>query len=175
MSQTKRKAQNAKCKTQNVSRWAGFTLMEMLVVVSVLGLIVVAISGIFLASVQSSSKAEVTKEVRYNGEYALSVMQGMILNSSKVTCQNDHQINVVDNAGYTTYLVCVESGQISSNSADLTANVSITGCNFTCTGGVSSPTKVNIHFIVSQSGAGSLKPGEKASLDFQTEVVTRNF
>jgi len=174
--------QNSKFKIKG--RW-GFTLMEMLVVVSLFGFIAVAASGMFLSSLQSSTKSEAVKAVRHNGDYALSIMQGMILRSSSVTCPADHQIAVVDNQGYSTSFNCIEPslgnpGKIASSSPTLssdltTSGVSVSGCNFSCTGGLGSPTKVSIRFTVSQYSTVILKSGEKASLDFETEVVSKNY
>jgi len=205
MLQTKLKTQNshfvrqnsarrAKLKTQDVSRFAclagrrayhvlpcrGFTVIEMIVTLSILALIIVIASGFLFSTISGGNKVEATKEVRQNGSLALSVMEKMILTSRLVSCPvagNGKEILVQDQDGFSTSFVCDETGgKISSNSAVLTgSNVFVSGCSFACTSEVGRPVKVSIGFTVSQRNASGLKPSEKSSMVFQTEVVAKNF
>jgi len=157
----------------------GFTLMEIIIVVAVLGVISVIISGILITSLTGSSKAEVIKDVRQNGSYALSVIEGMVINSRSVSCTTDQILTVMDLDGFSTNFFC-NNGRIASDSATLNAyltstNVAVTGCSFTCSVNPGVPTKVEINFTVSQIGSSDLKSSEKSSQNFNSVVVARNF
>lgn len=154
----------------------GFTLLEILVVISLIGLISVTASGFLIVSLRSSSKANIVKEVRQSGSYALSVMEGLILTSVSVGCTPPHTINVKDKDGYLTSFACNEEGTISSSSANLTSTnltVAKNSCNFSCVARPGFPTKVHIEFVL-QKGDSDSKPSEGASVKFETEVLSRN-
>lgn len=151
----------------------GFTLIEMIIVMGLLGLISVVASGFLLVSMMASSKAQVTKEARQSGAYALSVMEGMILNSASVGCTPaENVINIKDFGGNLTTFQCL-SGQIASNGAALTAgNVEVSNCVFDCTITPGLPGKVAINFTVSR--AKGTRVDERASVVFSTQVITGN-
>lgn len=154
--------------------------MEMIVVISLLGVVGVIVSGFLIATMKANSKAEITKEVRQNGDYALSVMQGMILNSLSVGCTPPYVISVRDIENQLTVFRCnTTTGIISSNSANLSANltgpnVGVSNCNFSCSLSPGKPTRVTIDFIIGNKGTG-LRPEEKSSVNFKSEVMTRNY
>lgn len=163
----------------------GFSLIEMIIVVSILGLIAVISSGFLLVSLMASNKAESTKEVRQNGNYALSVIEGLILNSSSVGCTGgSNEIWIKDlRDNLATVIYDSASKRIASFSGSLGvgtstyltgSNVTVSDCVFTCTQDLGRPTKVVINFSVSKGGSEA-RPSEKASLQFQTTVVTKNY
>lgn len=157
---------------------SGFTLVEMLVVISVLGLIFAISSGFLFSSLFGSSKAEIFKEVRQNGSWALSVIEAMILNSRTVECESSKTLNITDKEGFVATIFCddVTEMKIASNGANLTSRaVSVSDCSFVCEKTEGKSTKVDISFSVSQKSEGTLKPSEKARLDFSTTVLTRNY
>lgn len=151
----------------------GFTLIEMIMVVGLLGLLSVMVAGFLLTSLMASTKAQVTKEARQNGAYALSVMEGLILNSISVDCTNN-TINVIDlNKALTTFKC--SNNQISSNSAILTsAEVVVDNCVFECLSGPGQPARVRISFDVTKSKGTNPRFNEKASVHFSTEVSAKN-
>lgn len=156
----------------------GFTLIEMLVVVSLVGLVSIIASGFLIVSLMSSSKANITKEIRQSGNYALSVMEGLILGSVSVGCSSPNIITVKDNYGNQTSFICEEGGKISSSSALATVNltgdnVTVSGCNFTCPLISGLPPKVHIEYTLNKGDAAS-RPSEKATIKFETEVISKN-
>jgi len=191
MSQTEFKVQSASARnaTQSVAggkckvKAGGFTLIEMMVAISILGIVAVIVSGFLLTTLNGSGKAEVNKEVRQNGSYALSVMEGLILNAINVGCTAPPPtIYITDINGQVATISCDTTNlKIASSSAagsvDLTAsNVAVSNCNFTCTPLTGGPTKVDILFTVSQKTSGlTPRPNETMSIDFQSEVITRNY
>jgi len=84
-------AKNKKRLTYHLSRIAGFTLVEILVVVGILGIIAVVASTIFFTTIRSSSKTKTLTKVKENGDYALSVMERLIRDSEEVITNSDNQ------------------------------------------------------------------------------------
>lgn len=187
MSQIKIKANRSKIKTIKTNYFfsRGFSLIEMIVVISILGVVMVIASSFLLISLMASSKAEITKEVRQNGNQALSVIEGMVLNSLDVGCtyplspDTYRGIRVEDiNNKLSVVEFDIVNNKIASTSAtqiySLTStNVSVTGGFFTCDKNPGQPTTVVVNFLVG-IGSPSSRPSEKASLKFQTQIVTRN-
>lgn len=161
-------------KLPNKEDQSGFSLIEMIVVMTILGLVAVIASGFLLTSMMAGNKSEITKEVRQNGDYAISVMETLILSSRSVGCTaNGTGVNVTDLEGNTTTFLC-EGTKITSNSASLTgSNVAVSNCQFTCEAEFGKPTAVGIGFSVSQAGT-NLRAAEKASMSFSSKVITKN-
>ncbi len=166
---------------------AGFTLIEVLVVMGVF----VTVSGIILSilfvSLRGSRKSDLIVSVRQNGDVAMSQMVRMIryaksldsptscvpsvvyLNSITITSADDNQ---------TVFSCPVSSGTgISSNSASLidVNAVAVSSCSFSCTqASLSDPPSITINFILSALGGGNLVEGQ-TSIPFQTSVTMRNY
>ncbi|MBU2577209.1 type II secretion system GspH family protein [Patescibacteria group bacterium] len=159
----------------------GYSLMEMIVVISLLGVVGVIVSGFLISTMKANSKAEITKEVRQNGDYVLSVLQGAILNSLSVSCTNPSAnikiIRVTDlNNQITDYTCNITEKKISSGSARLTGtNIAVTNCIFSCNTTSGRPTKVTIDFTIGNKSSTNLRPEEKSSVNFKSEVITRNY
>jgi len=168
-----------------LSHAAGFTLIEMIITISILAIVSVIASGFLFSSVSSGGKTEIGKEARQNGNYALSVMQGMILNSKTVACPTPvgKRVDVTDMNGKLTSFICDDStnykiSSVSARNYDLTGdNVAVSGCNFTCEITPGKPSLVKIEFTVSQVNQTGVtpKPNESASLNFKTQVLTKNY
>lgn len=157
--------------------------METIITVSIISIIALIATSFLMTFLSGSGKAEVSMQVRQNGNWALSVMEGMILNSRSAVCSEDGKsFTVTDLNEAVTTFSCQDTGDetkiasVSATSVDLTgSNVEISGCQFTCEEVAGKPTKVKIEFTVRQKGAENKRPGEKSSLQFTTEVVLRNF
>lgn len=179
-----------KAKSQSL----GFTLIEIIVSVGIIGLIIVVITQVLFSTGQSNSKVEIQKEVKQNGNYALGVMERMIRNarSVKSTCDgtSTKSIEIVNPGSGTTRLECVlNSGvtRLASESASIeyltNESVTLGGVNcvdvantlqFTCTSSSGIPPRVNVSFSLSQKGT----PGtqfEQASESFQSTVNLRTY
>lgn len=161
----------------------GFTLIEMIVVISILGLVGAMATGFLFTSLMGNTRSEILKEVRHNGAYALGVMESLIINAKSVSCPTSTNILLTDFNDNQTNFLCSEN-KISSKSAvlDIVTNFDLTGstvtvsqCQFSCSASLGQPVKVAISFLVSQRGTGDLKPAEKSSVLFQTEVLSKNF
>lgn len=163
----------------------GFTLVELLVVISVLGIMAVMALQIFLSLIRSSTKTEVLGRVKQNGDYALSVMERMIRNSREILeCDTDHiLIKNPDGresnfrfCGDPDFLIASESGDLECGEVRLTSDqVRLASGAFSCTaGGEFQPDVVGISFTLSQSEE-TTRAEETVSLGFQGSVTTRNY
>ncbi len=169
---------------------SGFTLIEVLMVVLLLGLIVIVGGNLFFSVMKGASKTEVTKEVKQNGDYALGVIERTLRNAKEIVQNSDGQIctspmykiKVKTTAGVDTEFSCVvEDGvaKITSTSGLLTGkNVSLgTACpgtlSFSCDATIN-PSKVTVSFTLSQQGA-DVRQEEKAQIPFQTTVTLRTY
>lgn len=153
----------------------GFSLVEMMVVVSILGVIGVIASGFLFTSLQSSGKSEVVKEIRQNGAYAISIIEGLVRSASSIENCSASALTINSFDGGQTTFNC-DGGRIASNSSYLTGeSVSVSACTFSCTSELGLPPSVSISFTVSQPSAESLRAVEKASETFQTVVNLRNY
>lgn len=160
----------------------GFTLMEILIVVTSLGLLSVVGSNLLFNSMFGSSKSETLKETKQNGEYALKVMEETIKNAfGYVSCFTNQSVTVKDkNSVQTTFSFQLDQshdniGRIASNSSFLTNDkVSVSNFSLSCEQTPGVPLKVNISFSVSQAETTD-RPERKAKYDFKSSVTMRNY
>lgn len=153
----------------------GFSLIEMLIVISVLGLFSLIGSNLLFGTLFGSSKSEVLKEVRQNGEYALRVMEETIKTSvGLISCSPSSVVVKGKNNLRTNF--SLKEGRIASNSSYLTNNkVKIENFEFDCSEvkpGL--PPKIGISFVVSQAQKTN-RPEKKARMSFSSWVTMRNY
>ncbi len=173
----------------------GFTLIETLMVVFLMGIVLVAGGNMFFGIMKGASKVEVEREIKQNGEYALGIMERMIKNSRSVlVCNSIDNILEIENPDYfsTAFHIINDSGvdRIASSSASPASDLFLTGDNvnvsdlvFTCTTDpVGSPDeddirRVDINFTITPKGviAGEVPPEMYAKIDFKTSISLRNF
>jgi len=161
----------------------GFTLIEMMMVVGVLGILAVLGSGAFFSILRGSIKAKTLQMVKQNGDYAISVMERMIRNArALVGPTSDSTVSSITiknpDGGTTTFSCEGDLSTIASNGASLLSNeVKVSDCNiFKVTVGQPGikPAVVEIKFTLTQSGTTS-RSGEQAEVNFQTTVSLRNY
>lgn len=179
----------------NHNQNAGFTLFEVIMVIFLFSLISVIGTSLFFSIMKTTSKAEAEKEVKQNGDYAMSVMQTMIRNAKQVTpCETGaSSLTIVNQKGSTNTIECFYEDGVAKISLDSgTLSNALTGSNVTvgtpggtsCTGSSgstlvfncqdTSPQTVDIAFTLTKSGIGT-KVEEQASVFFQTSVTLRNY
>lgn len=169
----------------------GFSLIELLVVVALIGMIGAITTQVFILALQTQGKSEIIKEVKQNGDYAMSVMESMIRNSSdilSVSCNDTlNQITVQNPDGFNTVFDCTGSNISSisgSENADPTptgapltnSRVKVSSCTFrvVCPTPPINPKYVYIEYTVSQAGVGT-GPKDTSSLNYQTTISLRNY
>jgi len=170
----------------------GFTLIELLVVVAILATVGIVSANMFFQTLKGSTKAELTKQVKQEGDYAISIMEKMIRNAKSVesNCLSTgvvgSSIMIKNPDQEITTFECTGSGDeahIASSSATatvtrLTTNkvkvLSDCGQFVKCTQSGPSPPVVEVKFSLSQLGSPT-RPEEQATVNFQTTVSLRNY
>jgi type II secretory pathway pseudopilin PulG len=71
----------------------GYTIIELLAVVSILVVISGVIAGILYSTLRGTSRVRITTEVAQNGDYALSVIKKIVADSRNITAINGTQIS----------------------------------------------------------------------------------
>jgi len=175
-------------KTKIIKQNFGFTMIEILVVIGILGVIATIGTSMFFTTFRSSTKTKILSTVKQNGDYALSVMERIVRDSQEViantetpskTCEVDmKKIKVKRLDGSEIEFSCEEAANsfIASNSAALTSSeVKLDSCYFDCiTEGDFYPQNVVIRFTLSQATA-TTRSEEQAKVDFRTTITLRNF
>ncbi len=178
---------------------SGFTLLEILVTISVMGIIGILISQVFFTTTRANTKIELLKDIKQNGQFAMDTMTRMIraatdINSTCATTGTQgSSLQITNPNGQVTTFGCVldnTSGatRIASSSATtseyLTSqNVSLggTSCSgdpnmtliFTCTSFADQPARVKINYVLNQLGSPS-DSYQTAKQAFETTVSMRN-
>jgi len=161
----------------------GFTLIEMMIVVSLLGIIAVVGSGAFFSILRGSTKTKTLQMVKQNGDYAISVMERMIRNARALVSPTEDStvtsIKIKNPDGKETTFSCGgPQATIASNGASLlSSEVKVNNCNiFEVTVGQPEirPAVVKINFNLSPE-VSSTRPEEQATVNFQTTVTLRNY
>lgn len=177
----------------------GFTLLEILISISIAATIGVLISQVFFTTTRSNTKTEILKEVKQNGDYALNIMERMIRNAIRVesTCAESgstlSSLAILNPDGDTTTFGCTYSTTysvtlIASTSASAgTEYLTSTGVtlggtscsdannslSFVCTSYSDQPPKVSVSFTVRQPGVPP-DQSDQASMLFKTTATPRN-
>jgi prepilin-type N-terminal cleavage/methylation domain-containing protein len=178
----------------------GYTLVEMLAVIIVFSIIGGIIAAIFASSLRGSNKANITNEVRQNGNYALIQMSknigyaksfdGVSVNgvtyfadcysdpTTSTTVPEDYKyLRVSDFTGGQITFECNDSQKtIASNGASLVdlTMVKVESCKFSCNQpSIAQSPIIGISFTLSQKNDSSFYE-HNASIPFDTTVVMRN-
>jgi len=158
----------------------GFTLIELLVVVAVFMILAVLVTNSLFSILKSNTKANIMKEIRQNGTYALDVMDktisGSVINNNG--CNGYSSSLTVKNpvSGETVIFECKGNpAYIASDSARLTSElVAVENCSrvFRCEK-INSDKKVTISFTLKQLGTPA-RPEETARQTFTKTIFLRN-
>lgn len=172
----------------------GYTLLELIVVMVLLIVVGSLIVGILSSTIRGSAKSKITNDLGQNGNYVLSIISDIILNSQNFDSITDftstthtsctpsgisgQSITVTGFDGGTTILSCY-ADTISSNSASLldTSRVRLDPipdlCKFTCVQADEyTPPRIDVTFtLVSANGNSSDTQG---SATFKTSLSLRN-
>lgn len=178
----------------------GFTFIELLIVIGVVGLTIPALFAIFFAILQQQSKVFRLSEVKRQGDYALNIMASTIRNnayalysnSTLVTPQCDSPAETYSSTIYfkdkynAWFSFGVQNSKISSSSSVLaqpidltTAKTSISNFSLSCERKADFSTPViYISFDIDYNnniGAVTPIPAEQASLHYQTKIKLRAY
>jgi prepilin-type N-terminal cleavage/methylation domain-containing protein len=141
----------------------GFTLIEILVSVTILSIVSTVIASILFLSLRSDDKTRATKEVKQNGDAVISVIKQFVRSANSISCLSD-QIETTNPNGESSLFSCNE-GKIASNSADLTNNlVECSDFSVICssvTGGQLVEISFSLAPTVNQLGDGAVEFSDK--------------
>lgn len=155
----------------------GFSLIEMLVVITLFAFMAFFVTQSVSKSFQGAQKADAQGKVRDNLDYAASVVERNLRNAkSIITCDtNMTTIDYVDQNGVSSDFTCntnLNPGNITWNNNPLTSNeVDLTACSFTC----SQPSPVNPPVVDLQlvGGENTTDPVLQSPITILRRIVLR--
>lgn len=183
----------------NKNRRQGFTLLEILVSMSIASIVGILVTQVFFTTTRSNTKTELLKDVKQNGEFALGQIERMIHNAKSVesVCPVSGttltSVVITNPNNDTTTIGCIFDAaenvtRIASTSGSgkteyLTgSNITIGGTScadadnslsFFCSANQDEPPSIRIQFYLQKAGM-QLDQTEKSTASFQTTVTARN-
>jgi len=181
-----RVAKSEELKAKNL----GYTLIELMIVVTVMAVVAVVAVNLFLSTLIGGGKSRALSVVKQNGDFALTQMEKMIRNAKELTTNNEgfvcdtdmNSLGVINSDGGVT-IFAVEGERIASNSglfltssevkvdSDAAKTLSF-DCSRSDTG---MPDFVEISFTLKKGEVGVSRQEEIAEEDFQTKVSLRKY
>lgn len=171
---------NLKPLRQQFTRKRGFTLVELLVVMTLFALLLLVINQILFSTFKGASKTEATNKVKREGERVMAVMERSMRNARSIYSCTSTQIAYQDQYGTLGSFGCSNvgsgSGYIASGSASLTSNdVDVTSCAIACENINGSVKAVIITASFAAKGtATSLRSEEQGNVSLQSRIILRN-
>lgn len=176
-------------KSLQSSSLAAFTLIEILVTVSIAALIMLGITSLFISFIMSAGKSRISQSIRESGTVAMQKIIEELRNAKSIDLDNPDQCN---GSAQLTMLSFKKTG---ADNAELDANFSklnnrilfteagnlyyLTGDNhvlqelsFICHGG-GMPKYIEINFTLASSAATTNSPTQ-SKLVFKSGVTLRN-
>ena len=80
---------------KQINKKNGFTVAEVMVAVSLLLIVVVVLSNLLFAVFKNAAKAEIAKNIRQNGNYALSIMEDRVINTTRIVNCSSSDLQLV--------------------------------------------------------------------------------
>lgn len=161
---------------------SAFSLVEILVVISVFAVLGVLITRSVLLTLSGGQKSESLISVRDNLNYSVGVIERQLRNANSITdcgSATPSAILYSDQNGNPASFSCVNVkipgaiGYIASGAAKLTdSSVNITNCSFECTQGITSPSTVTIFLEAVDASASGI---ENSDVTTSTQVLLRNY
>lgn len=171
----------------------GFTLVELLVGIAIIGVVLGITLASLAASLRSSSKTTVFNQVKQSGDHVMETMVRGVRNAVDVCTAggaspqiliypykiSDCSLASGEIARYTCVIVGGADGRVekfdlpTSTTTPLTTKVQVSSCTFAHSNTV--PRRVTIDFTFSQSTSLPQSPEFQVSIPFHSEVTLRNF
>jgi len=155
----------------------GFSLIEMLVVVTLLVMMSLTAVSLFLNTLTGSNKTSINLTVKQQGEYAMSQMVAMIRNAVRIESCSAGSLTVLNQDGLTSTFT-LSGTQIASNSGVYLTGSDVyvsAGPTFTCTDNNGLFTFANIAFSLKKGDPQTDKPVDIVEQSFTTGVGVREY
>jgi prepilin-type N-terminal cleavage/methylation domain-containing protein len=158
----------------------GFSLLEILVVITVFSMLAILTTQAVLLTLKGSKKSESLTKVRGNIDYSLAVIERNIRNAESIEeCPNLDQsiISYFNEDGVLTSFSCASEdniGYIASASGRLTSSeVDVTSCSFTCEDAVGDTNPVVTVSISARDAVLSAMEGGEITIS--TKIFLRTY
>lgn len=165
-----------------IKNYAGMSLLEILVVVSIFAVLGILITRSVILSVAGSRRSESQIKVRESLNYSLSVIERQLRNANSIpnsSCPNLDTTYLAynDQNGSPGSFSCAASGgigYIASGSANLTGSgINVIGCSMACVPGIGeNPPVVTISLKAQDVSAVGV---QNASVTLNTKINLRNY
>lgn len=169
-------------KRNNLKAGSGFSLLEMLVVVSIFAVLGILVTRSVVLTLQGTQKTESLIRARENLDYSLNIIERGLRSANSIPiCPNPDTstIGYLDQDGQPASFSCVNSNSgsyIASGSANLrltTDSVKILNCSFSCTpSSAAGPPHVSVDLAIQDASASGI-PGTEVTA--QTQIYLRNY
>jgi prepilin-type N-terminal cleavage/methylation domain-containing protein len=162
-----------------MKNYKGFSLLEILVVVSVFAVLGILITRSVLLTLSGGRKSESLIRVRDNLNYSVGIMERQLRNANSITtCPNPNTsiISYTDINGNAAIFSCVNigtAGYVASGAARLTSEeINVTKCSLTCATGSGTPSSVTINLEAKDASASG---AENSTVTTSTQIFLRNY
>lgn len=180
----------------------GYSLIELLVVITLIGILGTVSSEVFILGIKLQQKSEIIKEVKQNGDYVNSVLDANIRNAVDVIEPSCSQplassfIKFTGGDGKTIKLSCededlgggktyeymalITNPDFLPTVAPLTnkkVKVIQSSCKFRliCPTPAIAPKYVLVNYTITQTISGDIPLEQKASVDYQSVITLRKY
>ena len=159
------------------NRIKGFTLMELVVTVGILGMIVVTIMGMFFRSFRGGTKADTVMTLDQNVQMSLSLLERFVKNAQSVSvggsCPSTGDSLTVESWDGGLTVFSLENGQLASNGAAISGEaVVISDLVFECARLQGVPDQVKVRFNAVRTDAGG---GAETEASYESVINLRNY
>jgi len=168
----------------------GFTLLELLVVIALLGVLAGVGADLFVHSLKAYYKSQVLNRLDQNGNYAMSTIINHARNAKEVTQDSAQQITVTDQSEATIVFTITtqvvgestvgvitkkvgagEAQTITAANPETGVDVDIVNSGFSLNLG--NPPSLEINLKLWQPPASPIRTGERVSIDLSNTVTIR--
>lgn len=166
----------------------GFTILELIVMIGILGVIAVSSMNIFLRSAVSTTKNASIRQVKQAGDYAITQFENdlrgakaIVENSLGQVCQNDMSEIAFETTDDNTHTwsfdasTDTDNGVFFDNQQLLDSDIRLTSFDLDCSQTVETNTTfVNMVFTLQKGDSSVNTTQEMAQTQFSTKVTLRN-
>lgn len=178
----------------------GFTLIEFLIVLGVLAVAIGSSLLVLTSVLRGSNQANITSEVKQNGQATLDSIEGQIRNANDardllpLPAGASDGVALTLSDGTSASIACFPAGANTNGSIkllsgivtsytsltnqDTVSGVDVTDCSFSvisATTGAQSPAIVKVSFVANQGIAAPSRQDFKANVKFETTISLRRY